>query len=180
MSRLAARNYTIYGIPKTFSGGYCPAGGVENPSIGAQKFMPVIASEPSRPVETRFTEVVFPEHANHYGTLFAGNALALMAKAAFVAGARHAGCNVVMARSENVEFAEPVKVGELIEIIAHVERAGRSSMTVAVEIVRENVASTARKRVVHGTFEMVAVNKEGRPVPIISRGERQEATETAK
>ncbi|RTL51850.1 MAG: acyl-CoA thioesterase [Bradyrhizobiaceae bacterium] len=128
--------------------------------------MSAIASEPSRPAETRFTEVVFPEHANHYGTLFAGNALALMAKAAYVSGARYAGCNVVMARSENVEFAEPVRVGELIEIIAYVERAGRSSMTVAVEIVREDIASEARKRVMHGTFEMVAVNKDGRPVAI--------------
>ncbi|HEY0233862.1 MAG TPA: hotdog domain-containing protein [Afipia sp.] len=139
-----------------------------------------IASEPSRPVETRFTEVVFPEHSNHYGTLFAGNALALMAKAAFVAGARYAGCNVVMARSESVEFTEPVKVGELIEIIARVERAGRSSMTIAAEIVREDVASGARKRVVHGTFEMVAVNKDGRPVPIISGADRQSSTEAAK
>lgn len=142
--------------------------------------MPLNASEPSRPVETRFTEVVFPEHANHYGTLFAGNALALMAKAAFVAGARHAGCNVVMARSQNVEFAEPVKVGALIEIIARVERAGRSSMTIAAEIVREDVASGARKRVVHGTFEMVAVNKDGRPVAIEKNTEQQAATETAK
>ncbi len=130
--------------------------------------------------ETRFTEVVFPEHANHYGTLFAGNALAMMAKAAFVAGARHAGCNVVMARSEAVEFAEPVKVGELIEIIAKVERAGRSSMTIAVEIVREEITSGERKRVVHGTFEMVAVNKDGRPVAIEKNAAHQADKETAK
>ncbi len=130
--------------------------------------------------ETRFTEVVFPEHANHYGTLFAGSALALMAKAAFVAGARHAGCNVVMARSKNVEFTEPVKVGELIEIIGHVERAGRSSMTVTVEIVRESVADGARKRVVHGTFEMVAVNSDGRPVAITRNTDQQEIIETTK
>lgn len=143
--------------------------------------MPVSASEePSQPFETRFTEVVFPEHANHYGTLFAGNALALLAKAAFVAGARHAGCNVVMASSENVEFAEPVKVGELIEIIARVEHAGRSSMMIAAEIVREDVASGARKRVVHGTFKMVAVNKDGRPVAIEKNAAQQAPTAPAK
>jgi acyl-CoA hydrolase len=142
--------------------------------------MPSVASESLQLDETRFTEVVFPEHANHYGTLFAGNALALMAKAAFVAGARHAGCNVVMARSESVEFAEPVRVGELIEIIGRVERAGRSSMTIAVEIVREDIASGARKRVVHGTFEMVAVNKDGRPVAIEKNVARQADRETIK
>ena len=31
------------------------------------------------------TEIVFPAEANHYGTLFGGNALQLMAKAAFLA-----------------------------------------------------------------------------------------------
>ena len=37
----------------------------------------------SQPVQ--MVEMIFPEQANHYGTLFGGHALALMAKAAFVA-----------------------------------------------------------------------------------------------
>jgi len=45
---------------------------------------------------TRFIEMVFPEHANHYGTLFGGHALSLMGKAAFVAATRRARCAVVM------------------------------------------------------------------------------------
>ncbi|MDB5489440.1 MAG: thioesterase superfamily, partial [Reyranella sp.] len=32
--------------------------------------------------ETRFLEMIFPDQSNHYGTLFGGNALALMSKAA--------------------------------------------------------------------------------------------------
>ena len=39
---------------------------------------------------TRFVELVFPEQANHYGTLFGGAALSLMGKAAFVAATRRA------------------------------------------------------------------------------------------
>jgi acyl-CoA hydrolase len=116
--------------------------------------------------ETRLLEVVFPEHSNHYGTLFAGNALSLMAKAAYIAGARRAGRNVVMATAEKVDFLEPVKVGELIEIVARVARAGTSSMTVAVEINRENLASKEHRTAMRGQFEMVAVNEQGRPVRI--------------
>lgn len=134
--------------------------------------MPPVAPQTSELAETRFAEVVFPEHANHYGTLFAGTALSLMAKAAFAAGARHAGHNVVMARSDTVEFSEPVKVGELIEIVARVARSGRTSMTVAVEIVREDIVSGKATRVVHGTFEMVAVGKDGRPVEIMKSATR--------
>lgn len=118
------------------------------------------------PNETRFMEMIFPDLANHYGTLFGGNALSLMGKAAFVAAARHARGNVVMATSDKIQFHEPIHVGELIELVARVERIGRSSMTVAVEMIRENTISGQRKSVVRGTFEMVAVNDSGRPVAI--------------
>ena len=122
------------------------------------------AAEPAR--ETRFVEMVFPGLSNHYGTLFGGNALNLMGKAAFVAAARHARCNVVMATSDKIEFHQPIPVGELIEIVARVEREGRSSMTVSVEMIRENLASGQRDVVTRGNFEMVAVNQHGRPVTI--------------
>ena len=62
------------------------------------------------------TEIVFPEHANHYGTLFGGNALLLMSKAAFLAARAHAGTDVVMARCSDAQFLAPVphrgKTGE--------------------------------------------------------------------
>ncbi|MBN8963444.1 MAG: acyl-CoA thioesterase [Rhizobiales bacterium] len=123
-----------------------------------------VAANP--PDETRFMEMIFPDLANHYGTLFGGNALSLMGKAAFIAATRHARRNVVMATSEKIEFHEPIRVGELIELVARVERVGRSSMTVAVEMIREDVVNGLRKSVVRGTFEMVAVNDSGRPVAI--------------
>jgi len=45
-------------------------------------------------------------------------------------------------------------------------RVGRSSMTVTVDMIREDLISGARRPAVRGTFEMVAVNEFGRPVPI--------------
>jgi acyl-CoA hydrolase len=110
--------------------------------------------------------MVFPEQANHYGTLFGGNALSLMGKAAFVAATRRARQSVVMATSDKIEFHEPVRVGELVELVARVERVGRSSMTVAVDMIREDLISGRRKAAVRGTFEMVAVDEFGRPVSI--------------
>jgi acyl-CoA hydrolase len=125
------------------------------------------AASPSlHPDETRFVEMVFPEQANHYGTLFGGNALSLMGKAAFVAATRRARQSVVMATSDKIEFHEPVRVGELVELVARVERVGRSSMTVAVDMIREDLISGRRKAAVRGTFEMVAVDEFGRPVSI--------------
>jgi acyl-CoA hydrolase len=116
--------------------------------------------------ETRFVEMVFPEQANHYGTLFGGHALSLMGKAAFVAATRRARAPVVMAKSEKVEFHVPVHVGELIELTARVVRVGRSSMTVAVEAVSEGLVTGTRRLAVRGSFEMVAVDDAGKPVPV--------------
>ncbi len=122
------------------------------------------ATEPAP--EARFVEMVFPGLTNHYGTLFGGDALKLMGKAAFVAAARHARNNVVMAYSDKIEFHEPIPVGELVEFVACVERAGRSSMTISVELIRENLMTGQRTSVVRGSFEMVAVNDSGRPIAI--------------
>jgi acyl-CoA hydrolase len=122
------------------------------------------------PAETRFVEMVFPEQANHYGTLFGGHALSLMGKAAFVTATRHARQSVVMATSDKIKFHEPIHVGELVELVARVVRVGRSSMTVAVDMIREDLISGMRKSAVRGTFEMVAVNEFGRPVPMARPG----------
>ncbi len=121
--------------------------------------------------ETRFAEMVFPDQANHYGALFAGAGLALLSKAAFVAASRRARGDVVMARSEAADFHTPVRVGELLDLSARVVRVGRSSLTVQVEGVAETLATGARRPALSGRFEMVAVDADGRPVPIASRSD---------
>lgn len=118
--------------------------------------------------ETRFVEIVFPEQANHYGTLFGGTALNLMSKAAAIAAARRAGKSVVMASSDKVDFHMPVAVGQLVELCARVERVGRSSMTVSVKVIAETIGKCDRKVAMQGSFEMVAVDADGRPTPIAS------------
>lgn len=120
---------------------------------------------------TTMTEMIFPEQANHYGTLFGGNALALMAKAAFVAATRHARTSVVMARSDRIDFATPVRVGELLELSARVIRTGRSSMSVEVVGTAGALTDPARREVLRGRFEMVAVDDAGRPRPIAGTSE---------
>jgi len=118
--------------------------------------------------ESRFVEMIFPEQANHYGTLFGGTALALMGKAAFVAASRFVRHPVVMAASERVDFHAPVRVGQMVELVARVERTGRTSLGVAVEMHVESPAGPDRRVAVTGHFVMVTVDAAGRPVPLDS------------
>jgi uncharacterized protein (TIGR00369 family) len=113
--------------------------------------------------ETRLQEIVFPNHTNHLGTLFGGQALAWMDKAAFLAGYREAGGTVVTARSERVDFIAPIRQGDIVDVVARVERVGRTSLTVAVELWR---ASGHPMCCARGAFVMIAVDSSGRPRPV--------------
>ncbi|WP_348628223.1 hotdog domain-containing protein [Rhizobium sp. WW_1] len=113
-----------------------------------------------------FAEMIFPEHANHYGTLYGAKGLEMMGRAAFVAASRFARQPVVMAATDAVRFRKPVPIGSLLEFTAVVTRCGHASMTVLVEATMENLTSGRRHQAMTGRFEMVAVNEHGRPAPL--------------
>ena len=118
------------------------------------------------PREVRLWEIVFPDHANHLGTLFGGQALAWMDKAAFLAATRFSRRTVVTARSEQVDFHVPVRQGQLVELVATVEDVGRSAMQVVVELHAEDALVGSRRLCTRGRFTMVALDSESRPVTI--------------
>ena len=113
--------------------------------------------------EVRFVEIVFPDHCNHLGTLFGGQALAWMDKAAFLAASRYAGCTVVTARSDRIDFAAPVRLGDIVEVVAQVHSVGRSSIAVRVSLRRESTPGGAQARSTSGEFVMIAVDRRGKP-----------------
>jgi len=110
-------------------------------------------------------ELVLPTHTNHHGTLFAGQGLQMLAKAAFLAARGLAQREVVMAGVTGVDFAAPVPLGNDLRLRAWVSRVGCSSMTVCVTG-SAWVPGTPEEPVLKGVFEMVAVDSNGRPVAI--------------
>ena len=125
----------------------------------------------TRKRNAQLTEVVFPEHANHYGTLFGGNALNLMAKAAFLAARAFTRRDVVMAACSDARFLSPVRLGSVLTLDARVVRVGRSAMTVRVTGTADShVGVTDAEHectaVLEGSFELVVVDTAGRPSQI--------------
>lgn len=116
--------------------------------------------------EARLLHMVFPDHTNHLGTLFGGQALAWMDMAAFIVASRHARSTVVTARSEQVDFNQPIHTGELVEVVARIVAVGRSSMNVDVELINEHLLTGERKLCTRGRFTMIALDVEGRPTPV--------------
>lgn len=120
-------------------------------------------TSPAGTVELR--ELVLPALANHHGTLFAGQSLQMLAKAAFLAARSLAQCEVVMAGVTGVEFLQPVPIGHQLLLRAWVSRVGRSSMTVCV-IGLTDAPGVPQDEALKGVFEMVAVDASGRPTAI--------------
>ncbi|HVW19455.1 MAG TPA: acyl-CoA thioesterase [Solirubrobacteraceae bacterium] len=115
----------------------------------------------------RMVQVVYPQHLNHHGTLFGGEALRMMDTAAFVAATRRARRAMVTVAVENVTYEAPVHHGEIVEIDATVTGVGRTSVTVEVEMHAEQPLSGDRRRCGNGRFVFVALGAEGDPTPVV-------------
>lgn len=111
-------------------------------------------------------ELVFPKDTNHLNTAFGGWVLALMDKAASVAAVRQANSSVVTARMDAVDFHLPIRVGDAVILDARVIKVGRTSMTVQVDVYRENMVSGEQQLATSGLFVFVAVDDAGRPRPV--------------
>ncbi len=121
---------------------------------------------PVAPTEARLMEMVFPDHTNHHGTLFGGQALAWMDKAAFIVASRYSRRTVVTARSDQVDFKLPILQGMLVEVIARVVGVGHSSMKVDVDLEVENLLTGERRLGTRGQFVMVALDEHRQPVAV--------------
>ena len=117
-------------------------------------------------METRMMQIVFPNQVNHVGTLFGGHALEWMDMVASIAATRYARRTVVTVASDKIEFKVPVKAGELIDLIAVIEKVGKTSITVDVKLFSEILLTGERKLCTEGKFTMVAVDENMSPVSI--------------
>ena len=70
---------------------------------------------------------------------------------------------------KEVIFHKPVFVGDLVSFYAETVRIGRTSITVRVIVETERLGRSERLRVTEAEVIYVAVDKEGRKIPIVMR-----------
>jgi acyl-CoA hydrolase len=116
--------------------------------------------------EIHAADVVLPNQTNNFNTMFGGEVMAIMDKAAAIAALRFCRKPLVTASSERIDFRTPIHAGEIIEAIARVIYVGRTSMITRVHIYAEHPLRGERRICTTGYFSMVAVDAQGRPVPV--------------
>ena len=113
--------------------------------------------------------VMMPRDTNGQGTIFGGVILSLIDQAAYVEAMRQAHHRYVTVAFREVEFHQPVFVGDVLSLYAETIRAGRTSLTIDVRVAAsrrdapDQVVKVTRAEVI-----MVAVDKDGRAVPLWS------------
>ena len=79
---------------------------------------------------------------------------------------RYAGCYVVTLSVDQVNFCQPIHVGELVTFLASVNYAGRSSMEIGIKVITEDIREKSVRHTNSCFFTMVAVDDQGKPTAV--------------
>lgn len=105
-----------------------------------------------------------PADANPNGDIFGGWIMAQADLAGAVLPARLAKGRIVTVAVNQFIFKQPVSVGDLLSFYAKVERVGRTSITVHLEVYAErNPADPVVCKVTEANLTYVAIDRQGRP-----------------
>jgi acyl-CoA hydrolase len=115
---------------------------------------------------TEMTEYVLPQHANVHGTVFGGQIMAWIDLCAAVCAQRHSGHPCVTAFVDDLLFKRPVRVGQVVLLLAQVTATFRTSMEIEVSVCGEDPSSGERWPTVECRTTFVAIGDNGRPIAI--------------
>ena len=116
--------------------------------------------------DTTITELMIPSYANFGGKIHGGILLSLMDKVAYACSTKHAENYCVTVSVENVDFLQPVEVGDLVSLMARVNYVGITSLVVGIKVTAENVKQQIVKHTNTSYFTMVAKDDDDQPAAV--------------
>jgi acyl-CoA thioesterase YciA len=110
--------------------------------------------------------IAMPKDTNPNGDIFGGWVMSQMDLGSGILASKTAKTRVVTIAVEGMSFLHPVRVGDTVACYAWVEKIGRTSMIIPVEVWVQRYMQTEQTRVTRGVFTYVAVDNEGKSVPV--------------
>ena len=111
-----------------------------------------------------------PGDINANGHIFGGWVLSQMDIAAGIVASRTAGGAVATVAIDKMEFIAPILLHDLISVYAHVERVGRTSIAIRIEVIATRRMGLEDVKVTEGLFTFVALDENHRPRPVVQQG----------
>ena len=108
--------------------------------------------------------IPMPSDVNANGDIFGGWVMAQVDLAGSVLPARHVKGRMATVAVNEFVFKQPVRVGDILSFYAKLQRRGRTSITVAVELYAERYSAQGQyMKVTEANLTYVAIDDEGRP-----------------
>ena len=107
-----------------------------------------------------------PGDINANGHIFGGWVLSQMDIAAGIVASRRAGGSVATVAIDKMEFIQPIHLRDVISVFAEVERVGRTSMSIRIEVIATRDGGATDIKVTGGLFTFVALDEQHRPRPV--------------
>ena len=107
-----------------------------------------------------------PGDINSNGHIFGGWVLSQMDIAAGIIAAREADGPVATVAIEAMTFIAPILLHDLISVYAEVERIGRTSIAIRIEVVATRDRGRQEVKVTDGLFTFVALDENHQPRPV--------------
>jgi acyl-CoA thioesterase YciA len=104
-----------------------------------------------------------PTDINANGHIFGGWVLSQMDIAGGIVASQRSNGPVATVAIEGMNFITPIHIRDLISVYAHVERVGRTSMGVRIEVVATRDRGKTDIKVTEGLFTFVALDEQHRP-----------------
>ena len=107
-----------------------------------------------------------PADINANGHIFGGWVLSQMDIAGGIVAARAAHSPVATVAIERMFFLAPILLHDIVSIYADIERVGRTSIAVKLDVIASRGPGGLEVPVTSGVYTFVALNEHGRPKPV--------------
>lgn len=144
-----------------------PAASEEPPSEG-----PTPSQRPETVRDPAIRVMLMPKDTNAMGSIFGGVILSYIDQAGAIEAYRHASAQLVTVAMREVEFLEPVWVGDVVSFYADTRRVGTTSVTVQVVVEAERRCqgdgsmAGGTVKVTEAEVVYVQVDEHRRPTPL--------------
>lgn len=110
--------------------------------------------------------LAMPADTNANGDIFGGWLVSQMDLAGGVLAKQTSKGRVATVAIQSMEFLKPVRVGDIVSCHVALDKVGRTSMTMNIEVWAHSEDGTRSEKVTDGTFIYVAIDSHGHPRPV--------------
>ncbi len=114
--------------------------------------------------------IAMPKDTNRDGDIFGGWLVSQMDLGSAILAGKIAKGRVVTVAIDGMAFLNPVRVGDTVGCYAWLEKIGRTSMKICVDVWVTRYQTGDRVKVTSGVFTYVALGADGKPTPVVRDG----------